>query len=182
MEVLSFAGTVESQSTVGVVIYLKVVTVQQRVRLLLFAATAQSVGHEAGGATPLATLPTKLIQMAKPGNIDGDVVVGNEVGNSIHRGGYQAFKSGAIYAAKNGGNEPILYGMLTDGNTATSRINADGSATFAGRITSNTATDYGFVDYSNSSTYGGYYSENKVATGPVYIGVNGVSGAKTTVE
>ena len=110
----------------------------------------------------------------------GDVVVGNEVGNTSTEEGIKLFKSGAIYAAKNGGNEPILYGMLTDGNTATSRINADGTAMFSGRITSNTATDYGFVDYSNSSTYGGYYSENKVATGPVYIGVNGVSGAKTT--
>ncbi len=73
-------------------------------------------------------------------NVDGSaefadsVSAGGKVGNTSTETGVKLFPGGSVYASQLAGTSPVFYGMLNDGNTETSRINGDGSASFAGEV------------------------------------------------
>ncbi len=68
------------------------------------------------------------------GQFAGSVIAGNAVNNTSTSPGCRLWPGGSIYAAQSGGTQPIFYGMLTDGELYTSRINGDGQAEFHGDV------------------------------------------------
>ena len=84
------------------------------------------------GGNPTITLsPSGSITAA------GNIVAtssGNPIGITTSDVGFTAYNTGGIYSARGSGTDPVFYGLLNDGNGYTSRIDADGDATFTGEI------------------------------------------------
>ena len=95
-------------------------------------------------------------------------------GNAFNGGasGSRLSPGGNIYASAVSGT--LWGGYTTGSNTFTSRIDADGTASFSGRINVGAASpdDYAIAAYSNSAVYGGIYAENNNASGKLFVGQN----------
>jgi len=56
---------------------------------------------------------------------------GDQIGSTTTKAGITLYQNGAIHAASSSGTSAVFTGLLNDGNSATSQILANGSATFA---------------------------------------------------
>jgi hypothetical protein len=96
----------------------------------------------------------------------GNASSGSAVGTKLN-------SYGAVHATRNNGNEVVWQGNLV-GQSSTSLIHADGSATFAGRIISGDGTQdqYGLTAYNNSVIRSTFFARNYEDTGLVFQAYN----------